>query len=165
MQAHASPSPTVADSAFAFGSFLLYPERHLLLKNDEPVTIGSRALEILIALTEHAGELATKDELTARAWPNATVEESNLRAQIALLRRVLGDDQAAPRYIVAVPSRGYRFIAPLTRSHVEHEPQTITAPNNLPRQLTHPIGLTKRSRSSKGDFNGSVWSQLSAQVA
>ena len=107
MQGQAFPKqPLAADDATAFGSFLLYPGRHLLLKNDEPVTIGSRALEILIALTERAGELVTKDELTARAWPNATVEESNLRAQIALLRRVLGDDQAAPRYIVAVPSRG-----------------------------------------------------------
>lgn len=105
MQGLAFPKANAAaDVATTFDSFLLYPGRHLLLKDAKPVTIGSRALEILIALTEQAGELVTKDELTARAWPNATVEESNLRAQIALLRRVLGDDQAAPRYIVAVPS-------------------------------------------------------------
>ncbi|MER8387848.1 helix-turn-helix transcriptional regulator [Mesorhizobium sp. M1428] len=153
MQGQAFPKATAAaDVAITFGSFLLYPGRHLLLKDAEPVTIGSRALEILIALTEQAGELVTKDELTARAWPNATVEESNLRAQIALLRRVLGDDQAAPRYIVAVPSRGYRFIAPLTRSHVEHEPQTTTAPNNLPRQLTHPIGRDEAIKIVEGRF-------------
>ncbi|MER9444454.1 helix-turn-helix transcriptional regulator [Mesorhizobium sp. M0340] len=153
MRGQAFPNATAAaDVATTFGSFLLYPGRHLLLKDNEPVTIGSRALEILIALTEQAGELVTKDELTARAWPNTTVEESNLRAQIALLRRVLGDDQAAPRYIVAVPSRGYRFIAPLTRTHVENEPATTAAPNNLPRQLTHPIGRDEAIKIVEGRF-------------
>lgn len=119
MQGQVFPNVSVPPYvAIAFGSFLLYPGRHLLLKDGEPVKIGSRALEILIALTEQGGELVTKEVLTARAWPNATVEESNLRAQIAMLRKVLGDDQAAPRYVAAVPSRGYRFIAPITRRQV-----------------------------------------------
>ncbi len=151
MQGLAFPKANAAaDVATTFDSFLLYPGRHLLLKDAEPVTIGSRALEILIALTEQAGELVTKDELTARAWPNATLEESNLRAQIALLRRVLGDDQAAPRYIVAVPSRGYRFIAPVTR--VENESAKTTAPNNLPIQLTHTIGRDEAIKIVEGRF-------------
>jgi predicted ATPase/DNA-binding winged helix-turn-helix (wHTH) protein len=152
MQEQASLKAISADLALAFGSFLLYPGRHLLLKNDEPVTIGSRALELLITLTERPGELVTKDQLTVRAWANARVEESNLRAQIALLRRVLGEDQAAPRYIVAVPSRGYRFIAPLTRSRVGHEPKKTTAPNNLPKQLTRPIGREEAIKTVEGRF-------------
>ncbi|MDR6635529.1 putative ATPase/DNA-binding winged helix-turn-helix (wHTH) protein [Phyllobacterium sp. 1468] len=155
MQGQAPPNAKLtADEETSFGSFVLYAERHLLLKDGEPVTIGSRALEILITLTERSGELATKDELTARAWPNTTVEESNLRAQIALLRRVLGDDQAAPRYIAAVPSRGYRFVAPLTRSRVENEPET-TAPNNLPRQLIQAIGRDEAIKIVEGRFKRS----------
>ncbi len=144
-----------ADEATAFGAFVLYAGRHLLLKDGEPVTIGSRALEILITLTERSGKLATKDELTARAWPNTTVEESNLRAQIALLRRVLGDDQAAPRYIAAVPSRGYRFVGPLTRYRVENEPKTTTAPNNLPRQLIQAVGRDEAIQIVEGRFKRS----------
>ncbi|MER8659282.1 winged helix-turn-helix domain-containing protein [Mesorhizobium sp. M0847] len=151
MQEKAFPKATAADSAITFSSFLLYPGRHVLLKN-EPVLIGSRALEILIALTERPGDLVTKDELTARAWPSAIVEESNLRAQIALLRRVLGDDQAASQYIVAVPTRGYRFIASVRRSHVEHEPETTQAPNNLPSQLTQPIGREEAIKTIEGRF-------------
>lgn len=151
MQAQISPRET-GDVAITFGPFLLYPARHLLLKNDEPISIGSRALEILLELTERPGDLVTKDELTARAWPNATVEESNLRAQIALLRKVLGDDQAAPRYIVAVPSRGYRFIAPLTRARVESAPVTTAVLNNLPRQLTYPIGRDEAIKIVEGRF-------------
>ncbi|MBO0144602.1 winged helix-turn-helix domain-containing protein [Agrobacterium sp. Ap1] len=153
MQGEAPPNVTLAaGEATAFGSFVLYPVRHLLLKDDEPVAVGSRALEILIALTEQSGELVTKDELTARAWPNATVEESNLRAQIALLRKVLGDDQAAPRFIAAVPSRGYRFVAPLVRSRVQEEPEATTPPNNLPRQLTQAIGREEPIMIVEGRF-------------
>ncbi len=129
-----------SDVATSFGEFRLYPGRHLLVKDQEPVAVGSRALEILIALTERPGELVTKDELISRAWPNTIVEESNLRAQIAVLRKALGEDQSAARYIAAVPSRGYRFIAPLSRSEVKIHPVEEAAPNNLPKQLTQPIG-------------------------
>ena len=141
MERHALPSASAAsDVVTFFGEFRLYPARHLLVRGQETIAIGSRALDILIALTERPGELVTKDELIARAWPNSIVEESNLRAQIAVLRKALGEDQAATSYIAAVPSRGYRFIAPLSRSELTNGAAADAASNNLPRQLTRPIG-------------------------
>ncbi|WP_414814748.1 ATP-binding protein [Rhizobium sp. IY2] len=141
MEGQALPNATAApDVATSFGEFRLYPGRYLLFKDQEPVAIGSRALDILIALTERPGELLTKDELIARAWPNTIVEESNLRAQIAVLRKALSEDRSAARYIAAVPSRGYRFIAPLSRLELVNGSAEEAAPNNLPRQLTRPIG-------------------------
>ncbi|MGO7365149.1 ATP-binding protein [Rhizobium leguminosarum] len=141
MEGQALPNPTAApDVATSFGEFRLYPGRYLLFKDQEPVAIGSRALDILIALTERPGELLTKDELISRAWPNTIVEESNLRAQIAVLRKALSEDRSAARYIAAVPSRGYRFIAPLSRLELANGSAEDAAPNNLPRQLTRPIG-------------------------
>jgi predicted ATPase/DNA-binding winged helix-turn-helix (wHTH) protein len=114
--------------------------------------VGTRALEILIALTERVGELVTKDELIARAWSNATVEESNLRVQVALLRKVLGDTQTVPRYIAAVPGRGYRFVAPISYS-VAREAAATDALNNLPRQLTQPIGRAEAIKAVRGRFH------------
>ncbi|MGO7446490.1 winged helix-turn-helix domain-containing protein [Rhizobium ruizarguesonis] len=141
MEGQALPNATAApDVATSFGEFRLYPGRYLLFKDQEPVAIGSRALDILIALTERPGELLTKDELISRAWPNTIVEESNLRAQIAVLRKALREDRSAARYIAAVPSRGYRFIAPLSRLELANGSAEDAAPNNLPRQLTRPIG-------------------------
>ncbi|MGO6842652.1 MULTISPECIES: ATP-binding protein [Rhizobium] len=141
MEGQALPNATAApDVATSFGEFRLYPGRYLLFKDQEPVAIGSRALDILIALTERPGELLTKDELISRAWPNTIVEESNLRAQIAVLRKALSEDRSAARYIAAVPSRGYRFIAPLSRLELANGSAEDAAPNNLPRQLTRPIG-------------------------
>src|ERR1700684_1576257 len=59
--------------AFLFGSFRLLPTQRLLLSGEIPIRLGSRALDILIILTERAGELVSKDELMARVWPNTFV--------------------------------------------------------------------------------------------
>ncbi|NWC08436.1 winged helix-turn-helix domain-containing protein [Pseudomonas agarici] len=100
--------------AICFGPFILLARQHLLLKDGEPVTLGSRALALLIAMVERAGELLEKTELIAFAWPKMVVEECNLRAQIVALRRALSDDGHFA-YIATVPGRGYRFIAPVTQ--------------------------------------------------
>ncbi|UZF95490.1 ATP-binding protein [Bosea sp. NBC_00550] len=139
----------------AFGEFCLHPDQHRLFQHNEPVQVGSRALEILIALTERVGEVVTKDELLARAWPNATVEESNLRAQVALLRRILGDNQAAAHYIAAVPGRGYRFVAPVLYSDLNIKAELVGAQSNLPRQLTQVIGREQAIKAVRGRFQRS----------
>lgn len=116
------PQPDLTDSvryrfqdktlmAFAFGGFILQPGRQRLLKNGAPTRIGSRSLEILAVLVERPGELIGKRELVSRVWPETFVEESNLKANIVGLRRVLGDDPGEPQYIATIVGRGYRFIA------------------------------------------------------
>jgi predicted ATPase/DNA-binding winged helix-turn-helix (wHTH) protein len=100
----------------SFGPFRLIPSQHLLLENGIPVQIGSRALQILIALTERPNRLISKEDLISRVWPETFVEEGNLRVHIAALRRALGDGQSGNRYVVNIPGRGYRFVAPVAQS-------------------------------------------------
>ena len=69
------PTPAPAESVLGFGPFLLLARQHVLLRNGEPVTLGSRALYLLIALATRAGELLEKAELIAYAWPKVVVEE------------------------------------------------------------------------------------------
>ncbi len=52
----------LAPKSFAFGPFLLVPNRQLLLRGEVPVRIGGRALDILTALVERPGELVSKSE-------------------------------------------------------------------------------------------------------
>src|ERR1017187_9305658 len=80
-----------ATMAVLFGPFRLLPAKRLLLEGNERVNIGSRALEILIALIEHHGELLSKNALMGRVWPDTTVVEANLSVHIAALRRALRD--------------------------------------------------------------------------
>ncbi len=93
-----------------FGPFRLFPAERRLLKGETPVQIGSRALDILIALVERAGEVVPKHELLARVWPDVTVEESSLRVHVAGLRKALADGNDQARYIVNVAGRGYTFV-------------------------------------------------------
>jgi DNA-binding winged helix-turn-helix (wHTH) protein len=109
--------PTNAGDAgtVMFGRFRLISWRQLLLRDGVVVPIGSRALEILIALVQHNGELVTKKDLMSTVWPDTFVDESNLKVNVCLLRRSLGDTRKHPQYIATVPGRGYRFVAPVQR--------------------------------------------------
>jgi predicted ATPase len=106
---------TEARNAISFGPFSLFAAERLLKKGDEPIPLGGRALDILIALAERAGEVVTHKELISTVWPDVTVEEANLRFQMAALRKALGDGRGA-RYISNIAGRGYCFVAPVTRS-------------------------------------------------
>ncbi|WFU82439.1 transcriptional regulator [Bradyrhizobium sp. CIAT3101] len=94
-----------------FGPFCLLPTQFLLREGDRPVPLGSRALEILIALLERRGELVSNQDLMARVWPNVFVEPANLTVHISALRRALRDGRDGHRFIVNIPGRGYCFVA------------------------------------------------------
>ena len=112
----------------SFGPFHLFAVERQLKKGDEPLQLGGRALDTLIALVERAGEVVTHGELISRVWPDVTVEEANLRVHIASLRKVLGDGREGARYIATISGRGYCFIAPVTRS----TPQSSSTPQRSP---------------------------------
>jgi predicted ATPase/DNA-binding winged helix-turn-helix (wHTH) protein len=126
------------ERAVSFGPFNLFPAQRLLLEGDKPVRLGSRALDILIALVERPGEVLGKDDLMARVWPNTFVDEGNLKFQVSALRRTLGGGN---RYLVNVPGRGYSFTAPIIRIEETRLAAPVTeTQHNLPAQLTRLIG-------------------------
>lgn len=132
------------EPATSFGPFRLVLARRRLLEGGKPVRLGDRAFDILSALVERAGEVVTKEALTARVWPQTVVEEANLKIQVSALRRALGDGQDGNRYIVNVPRRGYNFVAPIRRDELfpptralEIVPQKA---NNLPLAAIRIIG-------------------------
>ena len=104
---------------FFFGDFCL-DSRGLFRREGGgpfvPVKIGSRALEILKLLVDRAGGLVSKDDILATVWPQIVVEDSNLTVQISALRHLLDHRPIGESYIQTVAGRGYRFVAPVTRS-------------------------------------------------
>jgi len=116
---------TEARNAISFGPFRLFVAERLLKKVDKPIPLGGRALDILIALVERPGEVVTRKELISTAWPDVTVEEANLRFQMAALRKALGDGRDGARYISNIAGRGYCFVAPVTRSSAK-QPARVT---------------------------------------
>jgi predicted ATPase/DNA-binding winged helix-turn-helix (wHTH) protein len=139
------------EDEISFGPFRLLPGRRLLLECDNPVHIGSRALDLLIALVERHGEPVSKSELIAKVWRHTFVDEGNIKVQIAALRRALADGQAGTRYISAVAGHGYCFVAPISRiaATAEHLGQRLT---NVPQPLTQLIGRDDLLRTLSAHF-------------
>ncbi|MGH8064796.1 MAG: AAA family ATPase, partial [Candidatus Entotheonellia bacterium] len=65
---------------------------------------------MLGVLVRHAGQIVTKDVLLDAVWPQTYVTDTVIKNGIGRLRRALGDDPKAPRYIQTFPRRGYRFV-------------------------------------------------------
>src|ERR1700722_8739102 len=86
------------------GAFELYPSERTLSAAGKPMELGARAFDLLLVLVEHHGRLVTKATLLERVWPRLVVDENNLPAQIASLRRILGAGA-----IRTVPGFGYRL--------------------------------------------------------
>jgi predicted ATPase/DNA-binding winged helix-turn-helix (wHTH) protein len=131
------------EQAVHFGPYRVYPGQRLVLEADQPLRLGRRAMDILLILLEHAGDVVSKQQLIARVWPKSVVEDINLRVHMAALRKALGDGQAGQRYIVTVAQRGYSFVAPYSLKHVEQCPASgghEQSGHNLPIRRTRMIG-------------------------
>ncbi len=89
-----------------FQDFEIRRTERQLLVNGQPVAIGSRAFDVLLALAERRDRVVSKEELIQAAWPGLVVEDNNLTVQISTLRKLLGRE-----VIATVTARGYRFTA------------------------------------------------------
>lgn len=131
------------DQAVHFGPYRIYPGQRLVMEADQPLRLGRRAMDILLILLEHAGQVVSKQQLIAQVWSKSVVEDINLRVHMAALRKALGDGQAGQRYIVTVAQRGYSFVAPYSLELIEQHPDLEgPEPNrhNLPVRRTRLIG-------------------------
>jgi predicted ATPase/DNA-binding winged helix-turn-helix (wHTH) protein len=140
------PGHSRSNDILTFGPFSLFVAERLLKKLDEPIPLGSRALDILITLTERCGEVVTHKELITSVWPDVTVEHANLRVHVAALRRALGDGQDGVRYVSNVAGRGYCFVSPVRRLTTEQQvPVTRTTNTERVQKLPpRPVRMVGR---------------------
>ena len=128
--------------------FVLIPERRELRDGDSTVSLGSRALDILITLVTRHPAIVSKEELLSAVWPNRIVEENNLTVHMAALRRTLGDGRDSTRFVHTLHGRGYCFVAPITAIEDAAEetviravpPPTLRGTSRLPEPGTPFIG-------------------------
>ena len=126
----------------------------MLSLDGKAVEVGARAFDLLLVLVEYHGRLATKATLIERVWPRVVVDENNLPAQIASLRRILG-----PGAIRTVAGFGYRLEIPIaaagtsaqsavrTAASAEREPLRLIVPRRTwPNRLARLIGRDRDMR-------------------
>jgi DNA-binding winged helix-turn-helix (wHTH) protein/Tol biopolymer transport system component len=101
--------------SYEFGGYRLDTVLQMLSSpTGEPIALPSRAFETLRYLVERSGELVEKSVLLKAVWPKAVVEENNLNQCIFTLRKVLNEAAGERRFILTVPGRGFKFVAPVT---------------------------------------------------
>jgi transcriptional activator of cad operon len=102
-------------AAFRLGEWAVEPELGRISRAGTVVQLRPRAMEVLVALADLNGGLASKQHLIDTVWRTEFVSDNALTHVVAELRTALGDDTDNPSHIETIPRRGYRLIAPVTR--------------------------------------------------
>jgi predicted ATPase/DNA-binding winged helix-turn-helix (wHTH) protein len=122
------------------------------------VPIGGRAFEIIEVLVQSAGELVTKNDLSARVWPGAIVEDNTLQFHISAIRKALGSDRGI---LKTASGRGYRLLGAWTprqecsssSDSIDLEPMPSPAEpfqTNLPAAASELVGRTDAVQHLRG---------------
>lgn len=116
-------SPLLGRSAGSRRSFLFHPyelelETGRLCHHGKSMEIQAQPRRLLTLLVTAAvsrpGEVVTHKEIRDCLWGDSHVDaEQGIRFAIRQVRRTLGDDATAPRFVSTEVGEGYRFIAPV----------------------------------------------------
>lgn len=104
---------------YEFGPFRVDTAERVMVREGAPVPLTPKAFDVLLLLVESHGHIVEKAEVMDRVWADSFVEEGNLKATVAMIRKALGESASGHRYIETVPRRGYRFTAVVTESKNE----------------------------------------------
>ncbi|MGO4213229.1 transcriptional regulator, partial [Terriglobus sp. YAF25] len=127
---------------YLFDDYELSEQDFSLSRRGERMSVEPKALRVLFLLVAAPGTLLEKKTILGTVWKDTFVEESTLTRAIAILRKQLGDDPKAPKYIETVPTLGYRFIAqvrtadpssPASNEVREHDEPEAIAAEELPK--------------------------------
>jgi predicted ATPase/DNA-binding winged helix-turn-helix (wHTH) protein len=126
-----------------FGRFRLFSRRRELLADGQPIRLGGRSFDVLMALIEGQGAVVSKDALMGRVWSNRIVEESSLHVQISALRNAFGADR---NLIRTISGRGYQFTGKIRTVAASPDTQAsagtavpVPAPSRPPTNLSEPV--------------------------
>jgi Tol biopolymer transport system component/DNA-binding winged helix-turn-helix (wHTH) protein len=146
---------------FRFGEFEVREGEFCLIRGDETIPVEPKAFRVLLYLLRNPQRLVTKDELLDAVWQETAVSENSLTRSVALLRRLLGDDAREPRYIVTVPTVGYRLLCEVDVSG-GGETDAAPAPLATSTEQTQPetgsqSGTANQGRRARRSWVGLAW--------
>ncbi|HEX5789208.1 MAG TPA: winged helix-turn-helix domain-containing protein, partial [Woeseiaceae bacterium] len=125
---------------YRFGEFELDLDAQELRAGGQVLHLERRPMDLLVLLVRAHGKLVSRDELIAALWPqNVIIDfDSGLNTLVRKVRHALGDSSDQPRFIVTVPGRGYRFVAPVEQPAAAAPPTASAAEPVQRRPRPHP---------------------------
>lgn len=122
MNASSYTGPT---TPFHVGDWVVHPDSGHLHREGVDVKVEPKAMEVLIYMAQHPGEVISHEALKTIAWAGTVVGYDAVSGSIVKLRKALGDDSRNPRYIKTISKRGYQLIAPVSHGgSVAQDPAT-----------------------------------------
>jgi DNA-binding winged helix-turn-helix (wHTH) protein/tetratricopeptide (TPR) repeat protein len=118
--------------SFQFEDFVLNRSVHELRRGSVSIPLQRIPLELLFLLVERRGHIVTREEILDRVWGKGVFvdSETSINTAIRKIRRALSDNPEAPRFVLTVPAKGYRFVAAVRETN---------------QQITHGVGEAVRA--------------------
>jgi DNA-binding winged helix-turn-helix (wHTH) protein/tetratricopeptide (TPR) repeat protein len=134
----ADGSPGARAVIYRFDRFQVDDVVFRLSSDGRQIPLEPTPLRLLLFLIQNRNRLVRKQEILESVWLEAAVSDAVLTRSIGVLRKALGDDSRAPRFIETVPTEGYRFVAEITV--LDPPPaRSAAAPASIPAQAPQPI--------------------------
>lgn len=105
-----------------FGEFTFDSGRRRLARHDDAIALSPKAFDLLAFLIENRPNVVPKKTILEQIWPDTFVVDTNVNLLVSEIRRALGDDPDAPRFIETVHRAGFAFCA--DAEPLEARPQT-----------------------------------------
>jgi transcriptional activator of cad operon len=83
-------------SAPRIGAWRVDPALDQISKDGNTVKLERRAMQLLLCLAEHAGQVVSVEQLLDEVWTGVVVTPDSVYHAVAALRRTLGDDSHDP---------------------------------------------------------------------
>lgn len=95
---------------FKIGHWLVNPTDSTIT-HKQTIKLDFKIMKLLCFLVENEQQVVSRDQIMEAVWGNQVVADDVLNVAISNLRKSLGDDTKAPRFIKTIPRRGYQVIA------------------------------------------------------
>lgn len=118
MANEASKVAEMAGQPMLIGEWTLDASLNELQRDGTTIRLEPKAIEVLVFLAAHPGEVISRETILEAVWPGTVVGDDSLTQAVIKLRRALGDEAQRPRYIETISKRGYRLIAAVTTAAV-----------------------------------------------
>ena len=104
-------TPREPESILTIGEWTVYPLRNQIEASGRLKRLEPKVMQVLVRLAAARGAPVSRQELLDEVWGDVVVIDRVINRSIWELRRSLGDDPKAPRYVETIPKRGYRLVA------------------------------------------------------
>lgn len=98
---------------FRIGDWLVEPFLDQLTRGTEVHKLEPRTTRLLVKLAESHGKVVSSRELLDSVWSGVIVGPGSVYQAVSQLRKLFGEEEAAPTYIRTVPRRGYMLVGPI----------------------------------------------------